>query len=144
MVNVTGQRDSLNGLNNSAGDFYEKNRKKVETYSVILLFCLITAVLLISFNQRLLAGCFVIAAASLGVIIVRKSTEINKRIQDSLSEFSNLNSKKDDLITDFSHRIREPLNNLVIIADILRESGLQKKQKELLETFIASTIIWLP
>ena len=50
-----------------------------------------------------------------------------------------MNEKKDDVITDFSHKIREPLNNLVIIADMLMESGLQKKQKELLETFIAST-----
>ena len=31
------------------------------------------------------------------------------------------------------------MNNLVIISDMLMESGLQKKQKELLETFIAST-----
>ena len=77
--------------------------------------------------------------ASLGVIIVRKSSQINKRYKDSLHEFSSLNEKKDDVITDFSHRIREPLNNLVIIADMLMESGLQKKQKELLETFIAST-----
>ncbi len=42
-------------------------------------------------------------------------------------------------MADFSHRIREPLNNLVIIADLLMGTGLQKKQKELIETFIAST-----
>jgi CheY-like chemotaxis protein len=139
MVNVSGQRDNLNGLNSSAEDFYEKIRKKVETYSIISLLCLIAAILLISLNQKLPAGCLIILAASLGVIIVRKSSEINKKYKDSLSEFSTLNGKKDDVITDFSHRIREPLNNLVIIADMLMESGLQKKQKELLETFIAST-----
>ena len=50
-----------------------------------------------------------------------------------------MNERKDDVITDFSHKIREPLNNLVIISDMLMESGLPKKQKELLETFIAST-----
>jgi CheY-like chemotaxis protein len=43
------------------------------------------------------------------------------------------------VITVFSHKIREPLNNLVIITDILMESGIEKKQKELLETFVAST-----
>lgn len=50
-----------------------------------------------------------------------------------------MNERKDDVIIDFSHRIREPLNNLVIISDMLMESGLQKKQKELLETLVAST-----
>ena len=39
--------------------------------------------------------------------------------------FTSLNEKKDDVITDFSHKIREPLNNLVIIGDMLMESGLQ-------------------
>jgi len=139
MVSSTGQRNNANGLNNSSDSFNEKNRKKVDTYSMISLFCLIAAILLISIDQKLPAGCFIIAAASLGVIIVRKSSDINKKYKDSLSEFSTLNEKKDDVITDFSHRIREPLNNLVIIADMLMESGLQKKQKELLETFIAST-----
>ena len=64
---------------------------------------------------------------------------LNSRIKESLKTFSSLNEKKDDVIIDFSHKIREPLNNLVIIVDMLMESGLQKKQKELLETFIAST-----
>jgi CheY-like chemotaxis protein len=70
---------------------------------------------------------------------VRKADELNKSFNKSLNEFSSLSERKDDVIIDFSHRIREPLNNLVIISDMLMESGLQKKQKELLETFIAST-----
>ena len=137
MVSEAGQKNNLNSLNNSPEDFYEKSRKKVETYSIISLFFMIAAILLISFNQKLPAGCFIIAAASLGILIVRKSSQINKGYKDSLHEISSLNDKKNGVITDFSHRIREPLNNLVIIADMLMESGLQKKQKELLETFIA-------
>lgn len=139
MVSEAGQKNSLNSLNNSPENFYEKSRKKVETYSIISLFCMIAAILLVSFNQKLPAGCFIIAAASLGIIVIRKSSQINKGYKDSLNEITSLNDKKDGVITDFSHRIREPLNNLVIIADMLMESGLQKKQKELLETFIAST-----
>ena len=139
MVSETGKRNNINGLNKSSGEVFEKSRKNIETYSIITLFCLIAAILLITFNQRLAAGCMIIAGASLGILIVRKSAELNKRCKDSVSEFSSLNEKKDDVITDFSHKIREPLNNLVIITDMLMESGLQKKQKELLETFIAST-----
>jgi CheY-like chemotaxis protein len=117
----------------------EKSRKNIETYSIIAIFCLIAAVILITFNLRLPAGIMVIAGASLGLIIVRRSFELNKKIKKTLSEFSSLSEQKDDVITDFSHKIREPLNNLVIITDMLMESGLEKKQKELLETFIAST-----
>jgi CheY-like chemotaxis protein len=127
------------GSNKSSEDFLEKSRKNIETYSIVAIFCLIAAVILITFNLRLPAGIMVIAGASLGLIIVRRSFELNKKIKKTLSEFSSLSEQKDDVITDFSHKIREPLNNLVIITDMLMESGLEKKQKELLETFIAST-----
>jgi CheY-like chemotaxis protein len=117
----------------------EEKRKSIETYSIITLFIFLASVLLISINLRLPAGCLVIAGISMGVIIVRKVFDFNRSISDSLNEFSSLNVRKDDVIIDFSHKIREPLNNLVIISEMLMESGLHKKQKELLETFIAST-----
>jgi len=139
MVSETENSAKSNGIIKSSEEIFEKKRKTIETYSIIILLILISAVLLISFNQKLLAGCLIIAGASLGVIIVRKASELNKKFKESLNEFSSLNERKDDVIIDFSHRIREPLNNLVIISDMLMESGLQKKQKELLETFIAST-----
>jgi len=139
MVSETGKSNNNNCLNKSSEEFSDKSRKNIETYSVIALFCLIAAVLLVTFNQKLLAGCLIIAGASIGVIIVRKASDLNKRFKKSLNDFSSLNARKDDVITDFSHKIREPLNNLVIIVDMLMESGLEKKQKELLETFIAST-----
>lgn len=139
MVSETENSIKSKGIIKSGEEIFEKKRKTIETYSIIILFILISAVLLISFNQKLLAGCLIIAGASLGVIIVRKASELNKKFKESLNEFSSLNERKDDVIIDFSHRIREPLNNLVIISDMLMESGLQKKQKELLETFIAST-----
>jgi CheY-like chemotaxis protein len=126
-------------LNKSNEEISENKRKSIETYSIVALFILIAAILLISFNLRLLAGCMVIAGVSLGLIIVRKAFDLNRNYKESLTEFSSLNERKDDVIEDFSHRIREPLNNLVIISDLLMEAGLQKKQKELLETFMAST-----
>lgn len=139
MVSETERNASNKRINKSNEAYSENKRKSIETFSIITLFILIAAILLISLNLRLLAGCMVIAGASMGVIIVRKVFELNRSYKDSLNEFSSLNVRKDDVITDFSHRIREPLNNLVIISDMLMESGLQKKQKDLLETFIAST-----
>ena len=139
MISETESSARSNTTNRSTEEGYEKKRKVIETYSIITLLILISAILLISFDLRLLAGCMIIAGTSLGVIIVRKAADLNRSFNKSLNEFSSLSERKDDVIIDFSHRIREPLNNLVIISDMLMESGLQKKQKELLETFIAST-----
>jgi CheY-like chemotaxis protein len=119
--------------------FFDKDRKKIEQFSVFAMISLIAAIILISFNQRLIAGCLVIVATSLGVISFRTALDLIKKVRESLNDISDSSDKKDDVITDFSHRIREPLNNLVIIGDLLIGSGLQRKQKELLETFIAST-----
>ncbi len=139
MISETEGSARSNITNRSTEEVFEKKRKIIETYSIISLLIFISAVLLISFNLRLPAGCMIIAGTCLGIIIVRKASELNKSFNKSLNEFSSLSERKDDVIIDFSHRIREPLNNLVIISDMLMESGLQKKQKELLETFIAST-----
>jgi CheY-like chemotaxis protein len=119
--------------------FFEKDRKKVEQVSIFAMINLIAAIILISFGLRLLAGCFVIFAASLGIIAIRTALTLIRKVKESLEDIADSSEKKDDVITDFSHRIREPLNNLVIVGDLLLGSGLQKKQKELLETFIAST-----
>ncbi len=139
MVSETGKPDKINGLDKSSEEFFDRSRKFVETYPIIGLFCLIAAILLLTFDQKLLSGCMIIAAACIGIIVVRKSVSLNNKTKESLIVSSSLNERKDDVIKDFSHKIREPLNNLVIIVDMLMESGLQKKQKELLETFIAST-----
>ena len=131
--------NSSNGYAKSFESFFEKERKMIERFSLLTLFFLIAAVILISFDIRLIAGCFVIIACATGIIVIRRAFELLRKVGESLNEASVSSEKKDDVITDFSHRIREPLNNLVIIGDLLIGSGLQKKQKELLETFIAST-----
>ncbi|MEI6047728.1 MAG: response regulator [Bacteroidota bacterium] len=138
MVSGTKKGNNNNSLNKSSEESFDKLGKDIETYSTIALFCLIAAILLITFDYKLLAGCMIISGASLGLITVRKSATLNKIFKQSLNEFSSLNEKKDDFIKDLSHKIREPLNNLVLIVDMIMESGLRKEQKELLETFIAS------
>jgi CheY-like chemotaxis protein len=132
-------KKSNNNFNKPLREFFSKSRRDIERFAIIAFLLLIAAILLIILDQRLLSGCMIIAGTSIGLIIVKKIWALNKIFKESLNEFSSLNEKKDDLITQFSHRIREPLNNLVIIVDMLMESGLQKKQKDLLETFIAST-----
>jgi CheY-like chemotaxis protein len=139
MVKKPKNGDFANKASEPSLSFFDKNRKKVEQVSILALINLIAAVILLSFNQRLIAGCVVIVATALGVIAVRTSLSLINKVSESLDDVSDSSEKKDDVITVFSHRIREPLNNLVIIGDLLLGSGLPKKQKELLETFIAST-----
>lgn len=139
MVSETGKPKYNSGLNKSTEEFFEKKRNVVETYQIIGLITLIASIILISLNQNLIAGCLIVAGASLGIVTFRKSSAENRKLRELLQNFSSLNGKKDDVIKDFSHKIREPLNNLVIVVDMLSESGLQKKQSELLEALIAST-----
>jgi CheY-like chemotaxis protein len=128
-----------NGNNNHSDDVFNRKKGLIEKYSIIAILCLILAIIFISFNLRLIAGILVISGAALFVMITRKSTDLIKTVKESLVDASSSNEKKDDVMAEFSHRIREPLNNLVIISDMLMNSGLQKKQKDLIETFVAST-----
>ncbi len=133
------ERSKYGSLDHSTEDPFDRRRKYLEIYTIIALFCLIAAVLLISFDLRLLAGCLVIAGSILVVIIIRKASLLIRNLRESFSDVSESDARKEDVISDFSHKIREPLNNLVLIADLLLSSGVQKKQKDLIETLIAST-----
>lgn len=139
MVKKTKNGDIENKSADPSMSLFEKDRKKVELFSGITFICLIVAIILISFNMRLIAGSLIIIAASLGIIALRTAIRLFIKFSESLEDVSHSSEKKDNVITDFSHRIREPLNNLVVIGDLLIGSGLHEKQKELLETFIAST-----
>jgi CheY-like chemotaxis protein/xanthosine utilization system XapX-like protein len=138
MVRNTGN-SSNNGTARSTGELYDKNLKSIELYSYAAISGLIISVLLITLNLRLPAGIVVIITASIGILLAKRIISLLNSAKSSLNDVASSNEKKDDVITDFSHKIREPLNNLVIITDMLMESGLEKKQKELLETFMAST-----
>jgi CheY-like chemotaxis protein len=138
MVKETGNTNK-SGLNQSFVDYFEKNTGLIRIYSYISISGLIISILFITLELRLIAGIIIIATACLILILLKKAVSMVETARNSLNDISSSNEQKDDVITDFSHKIREPLNNLVIITDLLMESGLQKKQKELLETFVAST-----
>jgi len=121
---------------------YIKSRRKLQVYAYVCILALIISVILIMPDIRILrlvAGVIIIISAIFGIYLIRKAALFADLFSNSLNDITDSNEKKDDVITDFSHRIREPLNNLVIITELLLESGLQKKQKDLIETFVAST-----
>ncbi|HAM10766.1 MAG: hypothetical protein A2X05_08730 [Bacteroidetes bacterium GWE2_41_25] len=113
--------------------------KLIERYLIISMSVLIAAIILITFNQLLIAGCMIIGSISLGLIVLRKTSAINKKYIELINSFLKTDGKKDKIITDFSHKIREPLNNLVMSGELFNKSDLNTKQKELMETIVAST-----
>jgi signal transduction histidine kinase len=128
-----------NGSNLSSGEYYDKNRKLIETLAYAGISGAIIAVILLMMDQKLISGIIIIITACISLYLLKKVITILNTSRNSIVDVSSSSEKKDDVITDFSHKIREPLNNIVIITDILMESGIEKKQKELLETFVAST-----
>ena len=121
------------------GELYEKKRKRIETYSYTAISLLIIALLLIVFDLKLPAGIMIFISAVIGLYLVKQVLTLLLSVKNFLSDISSSNERKDNVITDFSHKIREPLNNLVIITDMLMDSDLGRKEKDLLETFVAST-----
>jgi len=139
MVKKSGKSSADESLHSSSEDFYIRTRKMIEIYSVVTLLCLVIAIVFVFFDQKIFAAFLIVISAVLGITVIRKVSLFIKEVRESLNDIYLSNERKDNVITDFSHKIREPLNNLVIILDILMASDLQKKQKELLETLIAST-----
>ncbi len=70
------------------------------------------------------------------------TAELRRLIADSrdiLREMASIAEKNEEVINSFSHKIREPLNNLVLLGTMLKETTSTPKQQELIDTFIAST-----
>lgn len=122
-----------------SGKKYVVIRNRIQTAAYAGIIALLVSVILIILRLYLAAGILVILTAILELNLVRTILRALDDANTSLKDVSSSNERKVDVISSFSHRIREPLNNIVIITDLLLESGLQKKQKELLETFVAST-----
>lgn len=84
---------------------------------------------------------FAAGAASL-IPLVLALAELKRLIADSreiLRELASIAEKNEEVINSFSHKIREPLNNLVLLGNMLSETTLSPKQQELVGTFVAST-----
>ena len=132
-----------NGIENNSERILEESSTGkiviIERYLIFSIIILIVAVILIAFGQLLIAGCLIFGGACLNLFVFRKFTVLNKKYIESIGSFLKTDSRKDRTITVFSHKIREPLNNLVLTAEMLNETDLSSKQKELMETFEAST-----
>jgi len=84
----------------------------------------------------LVAGILAVVPLALAVHEIRRLISDSRSIID---EMSSIAERNEDVINSFSHKIREPLNNLVLLGGMLSETAASAKQQELVETFVAST-----
>ncbi|MDM8001853.1 MAG: hypothetical protein QUS66_02930, partial [Bacteroidota bacterium] len=84
----------------------------------------------------LAAGVLALVPLVLAVAELRRLIADNREI---LRELASMAEKNEVVINSFSHKIREPLNNLVLLGNMLSETTSSPKQQELVETFVAST-----
>ncbi len=63
------------------------------------------------------------------------SLQLKKEIEQNSAEIK----KKDDFLSQLSHQIRTPLNNITLISTLVNQSKFDPEQRDLFETIIAST-----
>ncbi|HEX2920331.1 MAG TPA: response regulator [Bacteroidales bacterium] len=139
-MDTESENKNYQGTLSKHGDIvYDSATKEFERFLLFSSGCLLASLVLLTFDFKLIAGVLIIAAASLIILGLKKASYTASKYREALDEAEKVTEKQNEVITSFSHKIREPLNNLVIVTDMLIESGIPKKQLELLETFIAST-----
>lgn len=68
-------------------------------------------------------------------LVARNSGDQQKRIRELEKEIED----KEAFISKLSHQIRTPLNNIMVVSNLVYESSLDQGQKDLMDTIIAST-----
>src|SRR6056297_671258 len=66
------------------------------------------------------------------VSIIQKHEEDISQVVDELKD-------KEDFISRVSHQIRTPLNNIVVVSNMINPNDLEDKQKDYFDTILAST-----
>jgi len=117
----------------------ESKRYIIKNLFTIILLLLTASIILIFLRLVLAAGVTLIAVCALEILLLQQFLRQTRALENTIEEISELNEKTGDVISRFSHHIREPLNNLVVVGEMLASSELSKKQKDLVETLIAST-----
>jgi CheY-like chemotaxis protein len=89
-------------------------------------------------NQVLFILLYVVFVLFLNIyenMIILRFAEMNEKIENAKKE----TLAKEEFISKISHQIRTPLNNLVVVTNIVNNFDLDEKQKDLIDTIQAST-----
>ena len=116
-----------------------KKGNKFLVFIIVSLFLVTASIVFISFGfflPALICQAVIIVLLPLALLYLFRNEKKRKR---DLEELQGIIEDKDRYLSDFSHRIRTPLNNFSFIIGYLMDSMPHKDQKEMLETLIAST-----
>jgi CheY-like chemotaxis protein len=133
-VNFSNKNDSDNLKDN----IQRKEIKSIETYSLTAMLVLLLSVILMLFNHSHWAAVLIIAVVALKIMVLRRTITLNERLETLITLLLISEKKKVKIISEFSRKIRGPLNNLIITEDLLTEVNFTAKQKEFVETIKAS------
>jgi CheY-like chemotaxis protein/signal transduction histidine kinase len=89
------------------------------------------------FNIRLIASYILVFTLSGTYHFLQIKSKIlqESKYKKSVKETKNI----ENFVSDLSHQIRIPLNNLLVVSDLFNESKLDPQQKDLVNTIVAST-----
>ncbi|MBN2485037.1 MAG: response regulator [Bacteroidales bacterium] len=125
--------------------------KGLHTGSKFSLFFLSIIVILIILSQYLqampvyeLVPGFIIIAVYLSIMFVLYVLEylkadFNNKLEKELAGHNSELKKKDEFLSNLSHQIRTPLNNITLISTLVNQAKFDAEQRDLFETIIAST-----
>ncbi|MDX9929529.1 MAG: response regulator [Bacteroidales bacterium] len=100
---------------------------------------LVIALLFSLTGMHLVAIFAALATMASGIVTFKTLFSSIRNIDRSSTEIKDMQINQGELMAYFSHSIREPLNNLVIIGEMLSETDLSSRQRDMVETLIAST-----
>ena len=121
------------------GIFVTNIRKNIVYYCLVSVFLVLLAIIYIFVGYTTFASILLIISILYSVLLAFLLSKALKSILNSLDDFASTNNKKEKLITYFSHKIREPLNNVLTINNILKGSEFAEKNSALLDNLDTST-----
>ena len=120
--------------------FINKNisYKDIRIIVIFAISVLALSVAALMLGQIGLAIILIIIVILSGILVIYEAAALNEKHETSITSMLKSYEKKIKIISEFSHKIREPLNNLIITEDIFTETDLTPKQKEFAEMVKAS------
>ena len=109
--------------------------------SIIILFLPVPSLYQMNFalTYKIL---FIIAYISSFVIILllkETSQKLVNKYQNEISQVQDELKDKEEFISNVSHQIRTPLNNIVVVSNMINPAELDEKHKDYFDTILAST-----
>lgn len=116
-----------------------KMERRLSLYILTILFLIMANIALLVLNLKLPALLLSIILLVPFILMIRCVIKQLEHKDTRSQELQQLIEQKDAYLSDFSHRIRTPLNNFSFIIEYLIDQKPEGNHKEMLETLIAST-----